>query len=143
MSDYRARRQECRTRKGEKLSSNQAEPGQAIKGNQIGCCLVSLHFLSNILSTANISISGVESSLTSLYHPRAVLFENETYRQTFELLCIYAGRFSGLIPISFLTGFYVTQVVTRWWSEFLTLPWPDKIAFRLVSYIPGKVLSSS
>ena len=71
---------------------------------------------------------------------RTVLFQNEYLRQNFELLCIYARRFSGLIPISFLTGFYVTQVVSRWWSEFLTLPWPDKIAFKLVSYIPGKVL---
>ena len=49
------------------------------------------------------------------------------------------GRFSNLIPISFLTGFYVNQVVNRWWDEFMSLPWPDKIAFRLVSYIPGKV----
>ena len=71
---------------------------------------------------------------------RTVLFQNEHLRQNFELLCIYARRFSGLIPISFLTGFYVTQVVSRWWSEFLTLPWPDKIAFKLASYIPGKVL---
>ena len=74
---------------------------------------------------------------------RTVLFHNERFRQNFELLCIYAGRFSGLIPISFLTGFYVTQVVSRWWSEFLNLPWPDKIAFRLVSYIPGKVSLST
>ena len=73
-------------------------------------------------------------------HFRTVLFQNERVRQNFEQLCIYARRFSGFIPISFLIGFYVTQVVSRWWSEFLTLPWPDKIAFRLVSYIPGKVL---
>ena len=37
-------------------------------------------------------------------------------------------------------GFYVNQVVNRWWDEFMSLPWPDKIAFRLVSYIPGKVM---
>ena len=70
---------------------------------------------------------------------RVVLFEHEPYRQGFEIFCIYAGRFSNLIPISFLTGFYVNQVVNRWWDEFMSLPWPDKIAFRLVSYIPGKV----
>lgn len=70
---------------------------------------------------------------------RFVLFEHETYRQNFELLCIYAGRFSNFIPISFLTGFYVSQVVARWWSEFMTLPWPEKIAYRLVSFIPGNV----
>lgn len=43
-----------------------------------------------------------------------------------------------MIPIVFLTGFYVTQVVARYWDQFMSLPWPDRIAFKLVSYIPGK-----
>lgn len=68
-----------------------------------------------------------------------MLFEHEAARQGFEVFCIYAGRFSHYIPITFLTGFYVNQVVNRWWNMFMSLPWPDKIAFRLVSYIPGKV----
>ena len=34
----------------------------------------------------------------------------------------------------------MNQVVNRWWDEFMSLPWPDKIAFRLVSYMPGKVM---
>ena len=44
-----------------------------------------------------------------------------------------------MIPITFLTGFYVTQVVARYWDQFMSLPWPDKIAMKLVSFIPGKV----
>jgi hypothetical protein len=70
---------------------------------------------------------------------RLVIFNYPVHRQTFELFCIYTQRFANLIPISFLTGFYVTQVVSRWWDQFMTLPWPDKIAFKLVSFIPGKV----
>ena len=70
---------------------------------------------------------------------RTILFDHPVARESFEVFCVYAGRFSGLIPITFLTGFYVTQVVTRWWDQFMSLPWPDKVAFRLVSYIPGKV----
>ena len=70
---------------------------------------------------------------------RVVLFNHPVAREVFELVCIYAGKFSALIPISFLTGFYVSQVVTRWWDQFMSLPWPDKIALRLVSYCPGKV----
>ena len=62
-----------------------------------------------------------------------------TPRQNFELICIFASKFDNLIPLTFLVGFYVTQVVTRWWGEFQALPWPDKIAFKLVSYIPGNV----
>ena len=48
-------------------------------------------------------------------------------------------RYSSIIPITFLTGFYVTQVVTRYWDQFVSLPWPDRLAYKLVSYIPGKV----
>ena len=44
-----------------------------------------------------------------------------------------------MIPITFLTGFYVTQVVGRYWDQFMSLPWPDKIALKVVSLIPGKV----
>jgi hypothetical protein len=70
---------------------------------------------------------------------RLVIFNYPVHRQSFELFCIYAEKFAALIPIAFLTGFYVTQVVSRWWDQFMTLPWPDKIAFKLVSFIPGKV----
>ena len=31
------------------------------------------------------------------------------------------------------------EVVTRWWSTFTSLPYPDRIALKLISYIPGKV----
>jgi len=79
----------------------------------------------------------VAYALLSLLY-RTVLFRWPEARETFEVICVYAGRFSGLIPISFLTGFYVTQVVSRWWDQFMSLPWPDRIAFRLVSYCPGK-----
>ncbi len=68
-----------------------------------------------------------------------MLFHYPAQRESFEMFCIYAERFSALIPISFLTGFYVSQVVTRWWTQFMSMPWPDKFAFKLVSYIPGTV----
>lgn len=61
------------------------------------------------------------------------------HRQNFELLCIYCSRVLGSIPISFLTGFYVSNVVQRWWDQFMSLPWPDQLALKLVAFIPGKV----
>lgn len=76
-------------------------------------------------------------SLSLLY--RLMLFPHSRARETFEIVCVYADRYSELIPISFLTGFYVTQVVWRWWDQFMSLPWPDRVAFKLVSYCPGKV----
>ncbi len=70
---------------------------------------------------------------------RLLLFDRPRARETFEVVCVFADSFSDLIPISFLTGFYVTQVVWRWWDQFMSLPWPDRVAFRLVTYCPGKV----
>lgn len=75
------------------------------------------------------------SILSGLY--RKVFFEEPKSRQIFELVCVYADRFSSLIPITFLTGFYVSQVVNRWWDQFMSLPWPDRLALKLVSFCPG------
>ena len=73
--------------------------------------------------------------LSALY--RHIFFHEPQARQLFELICVYAERFSGLIPITFLTGFYVSQVVNRWWDQFMSLPWPDRLALKLISFCPG------
>ena len=44
-----------------------------------------------------------------------------------------------MIPITFLTGFYVSEVVRRYWEQYRSLPYPDRLALKLVTYIPGKV----
>ena len=75
--------------------------------------------------------------LSAVY--RNILFDKPEYRQLFEIICIYADRFSNMIPITFLTGFYVSQVVNRWWDQFMSLPWPDRLALKLVSFCPGTV----
>ena len=79
--------------------------------------------------------------LSVLY--RNVLYNatNERHRQMFEMICIYAEKFSGLVPITFITGFYVTQVVNRWWDQFMSLPWPDRLALKLVTNIPNGAVS--
>ena len=51
----------------------------------------------------------------------------------------FSFRFKSMIPITFLTGFYVTEVMRRYWDQFMSLPFPDVLALKLVSYIPGKV----
>ena len=52
-------------------------------------------------------------------------------------LCIF--RFSSKIPVTFMIGFYVANVVSRYWDQFISLPWPDRIAYKLVAFIPGQV----
>jgi len=32
------------------------------------------------------------------------------------------------LPLTFLLGFYVSLVVSRWWSQYCALPWPDDVA---------------
>ena len=44
-----------------------------------------------------------------------------------------------MIPINFLTGFYVTEVVRRYWDQFMTLPFPDRIALKVSTHVSGKV----
>ena len=53
--------------------------------------------------------------------------------------CIYCRKFDSPTTITFLTGFYVNKVVERWWAQFMSLPWPDQLALKLVAYMPGKV----
>ena len=70
---------------------------------------------------------------------RAVLIHYPVHKQHFELLCIYANRYSSAVPITFLTGFYVSSVVSRWWDQFMSLSYPDQLALKLVAYVPGNV----
>ena len=74
---------------------------------------------------------------------RVILIEFPVHKQHFELMCIYAYRFSSAIPITFLTGFYVSSVVSRWWDQFMSLPYPDQLALKLVAYVPGNVSTLS
>jgi hypothetical protein len=54
-------------------------------------------------------------------------------------MCFVLVRFSNKIPVTFMTGFYVANVVSRYWEQFISLPMPDKLAYKLVAYIPGQV----
>jgi hypothetical protein len=55
---------------------------------------------------------------------------------------LYFDRFASKIPVTFMTGFYVANVVSRYWDQFVSLPWPDRVAYKIVTYIPGKVRST-
>ena len=70
---------------------------------------------------------------------RILMVHYPTQRQNFELFCVYCRTFDSPAPITFLTGFYVTKVVDRWWEQFMSLPWPDQLALKLVAYMPGNV----
>ena len=78
-----------------------------------------------------------------LYGILSIIYHNtdpgSKSRQTFELMCIYANKNGSRIPLSFLIGFYVSQVLSRWWAQFMALPYPDFLAIKLVNFVPGTV----
>lgn len=46
------------------------------------------------------------------------LILNEDQKKTFEALVKYCDQNSTLIPLSFVLGFYVSVVMTRWWNQY-------------------------
>ena len=62
-----------------------------------------------------------------------------TAQRNFELLCLHCDFYDQPGTVAMLTGFYVSNVVTRWWSQFMSIPFPDQIALKLVAFIPSTV----
>ncbi|XP_008065042.1 bestrophin-1 [Carlito syrichta] len=62
----------------------------------------------------------------------------EEQQLMFEKLTLYCDSYIQLIPISFVLGFYVTLVVTRWWSQYENLPWPDRLMCLVSGFVEGQ-----
>jgi len=62
---------------------------------------------------------------------------NNDQKRLFESVVKYFDAFLSLIPLSFVLGFYVSYVASRWWQQFLAIPWPDKLFHTVACYIPG------
>lgn len=71
----------------------------------------------------------------SLYFAISLVYRlilSESQRLMFEKLALYCNSYAELIPVSFVLGFYVSLVVSRWWAQYESIPWPDRI-MNLVS----------
>ncbi|XP_054710511.1 bestrophin-3-like [Uloborus diversus] len=71
--------------------------------------------------------------LTILY--QFVLTDSQ--QRIFEKIVYFCATFMDLIPLSFMLGFYVSFIAARWWSQFIAIPWPDKLMNIVAMYIPG------
>ncbi|XP_073761999.1 bestrophin-2a isoform X1 [Danio rerio] len=58
-------------------------------------------------------------------------------KRYFEKLSIYCDNYASLIPMSFVLGFYVTLVVNRWWSQYTSIPLPDRVMCVLSGGVQG------
>ncbi|XP_070137441.1 bestrophin-2 isoform X4 [Drosophila bipectinata] len=63
---------------------------------------------------------------------------NDAQKTTFEAIVMYCDSYSELIPLSFVLGFYVSIVMTRWWNQYTSIPWPDPIAVFVSSNVHGQ-----
>ncbi|GJQ86621.1 hypothetical protein Trydic_g15725 [Trypoxylus dichotomus] len=62
---------------------------------------------------------------------------NETQQATFELIVEYCGNNIGQVPLGFVLGFYVSLVMSRWWDQFQTIPYPDNMALLVSASVKG------
>ncbi|XP_077600252.1 bestrophin-4 [Stigmatopora nigra] len=77
---------------------------------------------------------------TLLYYFFSVVYRfvlNVDQKRLFEKLSMYCNRYAELIPVSFVLGFYVTLVVSRWWGQFENVPWPDRLASLVGGHVRG------
>jgi len=56
----------------------------------------------------------------------------------FENFCLYCANYANQIPITFVLGFYVSLIITRWWNQFESIPWPDSASLWVSTCIHGQ-----
>ncbi|KAL5291896.1 Best2 family protein [Megaselia abdita] len=63
----------------------------------------------------------------------------EPQKRVFEKVRNYTSAYVDYMPsiLSFLLGFYVNLVVSRWWTQYKLLPWPDNLAMIISYAIPN------
>ncbi|KAL7643931.1 UNVERIFIED_CONTAM: hypothetical protein RMT77_005940 [Armadillidium vulgare] len=62
---------------------------------------------------------------------------NQDRRRAFEQVAINLEAFTSKIPIAFVLGFYVSNVITRWWAQFENIAWIDSLGVFTSSMILG------
>ena len=73
---------------------------------------------------------------------RLLLAQYPTAKHNFELFCVHCSFHIYPTAVAILTGFYVSNVVHRYWEQFMAIPWPDQLALKLVAFIPCEVCAS-
>lgn len=48
--------------------------------------------------------------------------------------------YGNLIPLSFVLGFYMNLVSTRWWNQYSSIPFPDNLCILVSAVIRGQVI---
>lgn len=73
-------------------------------------------------------------TIISLMYRRLLSEEQKTL---FEKTAMYCNRYTDRIPLSFVLGFYVSLVVSRWWSQYTSIPLPDQLMMVVSANVHG------
>ncbi|XP_019865863.2 bestrophin-2 isoform X2 [Aethina tumida] len=63
---------------------------------------------------------------------------NEHYTNYLVKIINYCRKYRDMIPLSFVLGFYVSLVMTRWWDQYRTIPFPDNLAILVGAIVKGQ-----
>ncbi|XP_066147052.1 bestrophin-4-like [Euwallacea fornicatus] len=63
---------------------------------------------------------------------------NQYTKKYFVKIVNYCAKNATLIPLSFVLGFFVNIVYSRWWSQFTAIPFPDNLALLIGASIKGQ-----
>uniref|UniRef100_A0A914XH30 Bestrophin homolog n=1 Tax=Plectus sambesii TaxID=2011161 RepID=A0A914XH30_9BILA len=66
---------------------------------------------------------------------RIVLTDSQ--QRTFEAIITFCANYTDFVPLTFILGFFVSLVVSRWWNMYESLGWIDNAAMHIASYIEG------
>lgn len=78
--------------------------------------------------------------ISTLYSKLCLRF---VLHRIFEGIVQYCNAYSNLIPLSFVLGFYVSIVMTRWWNQYTSIPWPDSLAVYISANVHGQVIQAA
>lgn len=59
-------------------------------------------------------------------------------KKGFKEVMQYCSKYSGYFPLSFVLGFFVSTVMSRWWTQFTTIPRPHATAVFVSSSLFGE-----
>ncbi|KAG0713386.1 Bestrophin-1 [Chionoecetes opilio] len=99
----------------------------------------STHSLIIILFVRSLIMNGECSFLLVISLTVSTIYVHRTSSEVFEKVTLHVSHFRNLIPISFVLGFYVSVIVTRWWGMYVSMPWPDTLAILLANHIHGQL----
>ncbi|CAJ0935063.1 unnamed protein product, partial [Mesorhabditis belari] len=73
------------------------------------------------------TISYEDSIVTLFFKWKANPKEELGLKYYFEQLVPIFESYSERLPITFILGFYVTQIIQRWWTQFQLISWPEDL----------------